>query len=284
MAIYPKSGKPETIYLEVIGNVPSPEEAEKLTKISFDKKPAGKPEVKEAMKQFFTYIVIFPLAVLFGLWVLSSFGGLGALIWGGGALIAAPITLILSIQSLLKLRAPRKKEAFDAMKCVWQTALIGDADAENRFGKSEYALSFLQRIVPSAVPFPEEKVSAYIAQTRKLIGEAADTTAVPIQQENKDWNQGVSHTELTLKEEQEPAPGVKRLHAVLTFQDRLHQNKQDMIISELEIDICQTYICADGYWFPYEIISPISLSQQPHETTQADELTNTTDSVDAQPQ
>lgn len=263
---YPNSGKPETIKLEVVGGIPTREEAARLTAVSFDKKRASAEEVKDAVKWFAIGISAAVFAWFFGGWVIGKFVGPGVLIFGYGMrYLLMPVTMIFGFSSLLKIfRSARKKNALDAMRWVWMTSIIGEDGVGTRFGKPKYALSSLRRIIPSEVPFPEANIAAYIAQVRETIAEAADISTKPTREAQTEWTPSGPMKEFSLKDEQEIAPGVKRLHALLSYQDCLTASGKNnstltMVAAILEIDIQQTYIRAGGYWFPYEIMSPIHM-------------------------
>lgn len=266
---YPNSGKPETIKLNVVGAIPTNDEIASLTSIPFEKKAVSAEEVKDALKWFAVGIAVAIVGWFFGGWVISEFRGPGVLIFGYGTrYVAAPVSILFGVSSLLKVfRSARKKKAFDAMKWVWMTSIIGEDGVGTRFGKPEYAISTLRRIIPSAVSFPEEGIIAYIKQVRDTIAAAADITTVPTRNAQKDWNPTGPIKDLSLKDEVEIAPGVKQLHAILSYKDCLSKSGNNnstltMVAADLEIDITQTYICTGGYWFPYEIMSPIQSSLQ----------------------
>lgn len=268
---YPDSGKPKTKTLVAAGGIPSREEAERLKGIPFDRKGLSKEEAKDSLK-WFAFGVIAAIALwLFGGWVIGKFKGLGVLVFGYGfKYLGGPIMVVFGISSLLKLfRSARKKKPFDAMKWIWITSLVGDDGVgdSSRFGKKEYALATMERIIPSGISFSEAELSGYIDQVRSAISHAADENTLKVKAKQTGWSESYPMKELRLKEEKDLFEGVKQLHAVLTYQDCLSKtvnNKTDRMISAIvEINITQTFICSGGYWFPYEIICPVTEEQTP---------------------
>ena len=284
-ARYSIGKKPEVIKLEVNGSVPSTQEMEQLTKIKFEKRRPDSAEAKRVIKRFLIciplWVVAIILLVLLGKWYNDLFDGVTGAVdgairggaFGGIRVLASAFACFVLILSCIRFNAVyrycrpvRNKSAFDAMKWVWIDSLLnndtGNLFKEDRFGKPEFAVSALERIVPTAISFPEEQLKEYLQQTREVIAEAADVTTAPLKNAHSDWKNAKPIKTLTKEEERDIAPGVKQIRASLSFQDRILRNISDrksqyLVTAELEIVICQTYICADGRWFPYEIMSPI---------------------------
>lgn len=259
----------KTLYLEVKGNRPTQEEAERLCATPFPRTPPSSQEVKNATGWFLFGIGVAVFGWFFGRWVIRNFRGPGVLFFGyGAAYLVPPASLIFGISSLGKLfRSSRKKKPEKAMRWLWITSLIGEDRSGKRFGKPEYALATLRRLIPPDLPFDKQKVSEYIADLRKTLGNAADRASNTYRSSSEfKWAEASSTTDLKLREEEELYPGVKELRATLTFKDRLSRsiNNETYTVTSgvLEIDITQTFISSGGYWFPYEICSPVQLVEK----------------------
>lgn len=262
---FPKSGEPKTVHFDIIGNRPTEEEAGSLTAIPFDKKPVSIEEVKDSLKWFAIGLVGAVFLWFFGRWVIKSFVGPGVLFFGfGGAYVAAPISLIFAIYNLTKLfRSGRKKKPEDSLKWVWETSYFGEDAVGVRFGKLNYALGTLERVVPSAITFDRNKTGEYINELRTVLSQAMDETSLPAHEEPPgDWKEASSLKSTKIESSTEIFPGVLELCATISYRDVLSRsdanNKQyNMISAILELHVTSVFIKAGKYWYPYDLIPAI---------------------------
>ncbi|NLF29052.1 MAG: hypothetical protein GX592_14240 [Clostridiales bacterium] len=263
--VYPRGRAPETVRFRVSGARPSAEEAARLTAIPFERTPPSAEEVKDAFKWFFFGVIGAIALWFFGNWVIRRFVGPGVLFFGyGGAYVAAPILMLFGIVSLGKLlRSARKKKAKAALEWLWMTSLLGENSVGKRFGKPDYAISTLYRLVPKQRPISGRKIADYIDALRKALSDAADETTIPAKEEPpKTWQETGATKSLTVTGEAELFPGVKELSATICFKDCLSRGDGNnktvtMVTAVLEIEVTQSFICSGGYWYPYELTSPI---------------------------
>lgn len=264
-AYYPSTGEPQTIHFHIQGAQPTAEEAASLSAIPFEKTPPSAQEVKEALKWFCVGIGGAIFAWFFGRWVIDKFVGPGVLIFGFGlAYLGMPVSAIFGVGSLGKLfRSARKKDVKSAFRWLWMTSLLGEDAVSTRFGKPEYALSTLRRLIPAGVPFSEHKVMQYNGELRKTLADAADETTIPAKEQAPGgWVEAGPIKECTITEEKELHPNVVEIHASILYKDCLSRSTTDnktytMVTALLKLEIVQSFICAGGYWFPYEVTSPV---------------------------
>jgi len=264
--IYPRGRAPDTVRFRVNGARPSAEEAARLTAIPFERTPPSAEEVKEAFKWFFVGIGVAIALWFFGNWVIRSFVGPGVLFFGyGGAYVAAPLLLVFGVVSLGKLlRSARKKKAGAALEWLWMTSLLGENSVGKRFGNPTYAISTLYRLVPKQRPISGRKIADYIDAVRRMLSDAADETTIPAMEEppKGSWRETGAIKNLTVTNETELYPGVKELSATVSFKDCLGRSDGNnktitMVTAVLEIEVAQSFVCSGGYWYPYELTSPM---------------------------
>lgn len=253
------------VHFRIQGNQPTGEEAARLCAVPFPRTPPSKQDIRFALCIFIFGIIVALACLIVGiLFIRTSEYGSRRLFSGyAAAYFGTPAMILISLLGIPKLlRSSRKKKAEGAMRWLWLTSLMGEDRVGTRFGDIEYALSALRRLMPPSLPFEESKVRDYIEQLRKTLADAADETTQPAKKTPPGgWEEAAPRITLRLLEEKELHPGVKELHASLIFQDRLsrRENKKTIIMVSalLELDIKQSFICSGGYWFPYEICSPI---------------------------
>ena len=264
--IYPDGGRPKAVQFDVRGKEPTQEAAARLVGMPFQRTPPSGPEVSEALKWFGIGVGVAVAGWFFGGWVIRDFVGPGVLIFGYGAkFLLAPAMLIFGGSSLCKLfRSARKRKPEDAMKWVWLTAILGDDAVGERFGKPEYALSTLRRIIPDGMPFHAAETADYIAYARQTIERAADRTTARERERDGGWKPAGAQKELLVTGARELYPGVKELTATLTYQDCVQKstggnnsNTITMTAAIVELTITQAFVCSGKYWFPYEVKLPM---------------------------
>ena len=264
----------QTISFDIVGRQPTQEEAAVLTSTPIKKKPASSAEIKDALKWFAVGIGVSLFAWFFGRWVISRFAGPGVLIFGYGAAYAvAPISIIWAISSFCKIfRSAQKKTPKEAIDWVYRVSYFGDDGVGVRFGKLEYAVSTIARIVPDSMAFDAGVTRDYITRFRKTLTDAMDSVKAK-KQLSKDWSEGRGHIMLTVDETQELYPNVQVLHAKLSYTDvvtRSDSNNKTTTqeVGNLVLNITNTFVKAGQYWFPFDIYPEIIPTE---ESTKANE-------------
>jgi len=269
---YPKRGQPKTVYFDITGRRPDPEEAQRLRTVPFAKKPLSSEEAKNALKWFAIGVVAAVAMWFFGRWVIANFIGPGVLFFGyGGAYLAAPISAIFGISSFFKLfRSGCKKTPQVAFKWVWETSYFGEDGVGVRFGKLNYAVATLDRAVPAGAVFDKEAVSRYIQYLRDTLAQAMDETTLPARKEPpaKDWRESGALKSVQIDGCTELAPGVAEVAATISYKDvitrSLGNNKSyDVIAAILELRVTEVFLQAGKYWYPYDLTPVVTRAEAP---------------------
>lgn len=263
------------IVFRVQGRRPAPQEAEYAKSFTFGNGLPGGAELKEAVKWFFVGIGFGVVGFIIGRWVIKHFVGPGVLFFGYGlAYVAAPISLIFAVYSLLSLLRPaHKKKADAAMKWMWIVSVMGEDAVGERFGKLAYAKSTMKRVMPKETQFNPDMYGGYVTLLRNSMGEVADITASLLKADG--WSEGGPLKTFTVQNETELMPDVKELQSVLTYRDRVtRQANNKTYYAEtgiLELQITQVYIRAGKYWFPYDVTPAFQVigTQEPAEGTES---------------
>lgn len=266
---YPQGGKPETVHFDIIGKQPSTEEAGRLTGMPVEKKPVTGHEAKEALKWFAVGVGAGVALWFFGRWVIGGFRGIGVLFFGyGAAYVGAPISVIFGISNLFKLfRSAQKKKPEAALRWVYEVSYLGEDAVGTRFGKLDYAVATLERIVPSGLGFDKEAARSYIQNFRDLLTQGMEQTTAKARKEPPGgWAEAGAQKHLKIEGTKELAPGVVEMEATLSYQDMLsrsqgNNNTVNMIAAVLELHIRGVFIRSGKYWFPYDVSPEITCRQ-----------------------
>lgn len=267
---YPIAGEPDIVHFDITGKRPSQEEAAKLTSIPIEKRPVSAEEAKEALT-WLTFGVLAGIAAwFFGRWVIGNFKGPGVLFFGYGfAYIGAPALLIFAVVSLFKLfRSAQKKKPEDALKWIYMVSFLGDDTVGARFGKPNYAVATLNRIIPDAIGFNSGAAHSYITNFRNTLIRAMEITTAPVRNEPpKDWKEGFAQTIMRIDGTQELYPGVSEVRATLTYKDILtrsdgNNNTVNVIAAIIELHINNVLIRSGKYWYPYDIFPAVTCRRE----------------------
>lgn len=256
-----------TAHFVVRGARPSQEEAARLSALTIGRKLPGKAEIKHAVIWFLVGAGVAALAWFFGRWALRGLEGPAKAIFGyGPAYVGAPAMAIFALYNLFQLfGSARKKTVKAALDWQWRKGFLGDNIGRKRFGKMDISLSILRRMVPEGLGFDESRTCQYITGLRQTLGEAADRTSLPASKTPPgDWAESYPNITCVLVKETEILPSVREVEAVLTFYDQLQrtdnwQRTHKLPGAVLEITIVESFVCAGGYWFPYDLYPAIEL-------------------------
>lgn len=146
------------------------------------------------------------------------------------------------------LQDPRPTSANKALAWFWLQAITDTGAGDKRFGDDQYAAAVLRRGFPADLHLAETSAHRCIVQTRLAMNRALD------EMKPADWRrQGRSVTELQIINTHHLGSSAQEVHARLIFTD--HYNPTDdssSVASMIDIDIVQSFIKANGYWFPYQ--------------------------------
>jgi hypothetical protein len=267
---YPQGGEPEAVHFDVTGRYPTQEEAVRLTSMTIEKKPASGAEIKNALKWFAVGIAIGVAVWFFGRWVIGNFRGFGVLFFGYGfAYIGAPAAVIFGFSSLFKLfRSAQKKKPEAALRWVYEVSYMGDDTAGTRFGKLDYAVATLERIIPGAMGFNRDMAKAYITGFRETMIRAMEITTAKARTEPPgSWTEGSPQTQMKIEGSRELYPGVLEMSATLVYKDILsrsdtNNNTINMIAAVLELHIVSVLIQSGKYWYPYDVFPAATCLQE----------------------
>jgi hypothetical protein len=206
------------------------QEAQTMTTIPFERKPASSEEMKHSFKHLGIGIAVAIVFWFFGRWVISRFVGIGVLFFGYGfAYVIAPGGILYGIMELAKVfRSGRKKKPEDSFKWVWETSYFGDNHHISRFCKLPYSLATLERAVPSGITFDAAVIGDSIKNLRKTLSQAMDETTQAARKEMPgEWTEASPLIETRIDGSKELHPGVTELSATITYKDVIsHRRKK----------------------------------------------------------
>lgn len=147
-----------------------------LKSTPFEKLKVSKLEVQRAINWILAGLVMAPLLMLFGSWVIGRFIGPGVLIFGYGAFFAGPVAFMLCVSTGLEiiLGEPRGKTPVQAFQKIWRDTLFdsGAANMTNPYADSKKTGYLYRRFLRSIHPLhrnvSEQAVTVYINGLRKI--------------------------------------------------------------------------------------------------------------------
>lgn len=250
-----------TVYFKVTGRQPEDSEVRGLSSMPMAKKRPSKEEVKDSTKWFFIGILVGPILGLIGYLVLSAKNlvGPGKLVIGLGGIFACFVMIIFAFVSLFRMfRSAQKKTAGKSAHWFWVTSVMGeDAGADERFGKTEYALATMARMLPDGMNFSEKEETLWLMDFRRALADAADEVS-KLYRSQSHLVQAQPQISFTVKEEKEVSPDLACVKARLVFNDMFtisgnNSQNNKVLADKLELDISQYYIRNGQVWFPYDL-------------------------------
>lgn len=142
----------------------------------FEKLKISKFEVQRAMKWIIAGILIAPLLMILGSWVLAEFTGPVTLLFGYGSVIAGPVSFLLCVSTGLDIlfNDPRGKTPVKAFQKIWRDALFdaGTASMSDTYTGSKKSGYLYRRYLRSVHPLhrkaTELEVTSYVDSLRKI--------------------------------------------------------------------------------------------------------------------
>ena len=239
-------GSPVMRELFVEGRNPTSDETYKLKNTPFPRKSLSAGEMKSGIMSIIFGIIVPPLFVLFGLWVINNFRGPGVLFFGYGALLVAPIFAILLIfvgGINVLVRDPRKKNIKKVFLWIWKDSYENalDNDLENdKAAHSKYAFGSVIRCAPDAISdrVSEESLKEYLSEMRNafkvILDEASEGINTSCKWKNgsnviNNWNTSwkISEETITILNENETEDGVSKAIGCFTVKKILSQLEGD---------------------------------------------------------
>lgn len=210
-----------TVRFKVTGRQPDDAEVRELSSMPMAKKRPSSEEVKDSVKWFAFGIIAGPIAILIGYLVLTAkrLAGIGKLVLGIGAPLAGVFLIIFAFVSLFKMfRSAQKKTSVKAARWFWVTSVMGeDVSVTERFGKTEYALATMARMLPADMNFSEKEEILWLIDFRRALADAADEAS---KQLRTGTNLTQSSPQISFQaQEKEVSPGLVLVSASLIFND-----------------------------------------------------------------
>ncbi|MDR1983373.1 MAG: hypothetical protein LBQ28_00900 [Prevotellaceae bacterium] len=265
-------GVPVTVEVQMKSRRPERAEIDKLKNAPFARKSASKSEINTAVGYILMGIIVSPLMLLFGLWVINGFKGPGVLVFGYGAVIAAPILFIALVIGgiYMFVRDPRKKTVKDVFNWIWsesyKEALFNVNDKNKGY---EYAYGSVIRCVPSVLSnrISKDILAAYLSKIQNsfktIIDEKFDTSCKwkdgsPVDAWNSRWDEPL----ITAIGENEIESGLKAATMNITVKRVLKQgvsndDAYEIDVAYLSVKINGYYIKNGNYWIPYDLMPEI---------------------------
>lgn len=247
---------------QVRGRRPSPTEATQLSNIPFHR---TWPTAVDIAKTALICVLAFGLAWLFAFHAWNVFTGRTEINVGVDpgdeyylyhwevyvlAIVGTPMGIlggVAAVQTLL--RDPRPTQATTAMKTLWTTVMFNTRSPQPRFGHPSIAITVLRRLLPTHLPIHEAAVAQHIWTMRAWIEQTANAAVGP-----RPFRAYPPSVECTVLHQHQLSPVVTEIRGRLTLKDRIKIGQQDTTVaSVIEIDIAQTFINAQGYWFCYDL-------------------------------
>ena len=249
-----------TVRFKITGRQPDDAEVRDLSSMPMAKKRPSSEEVKDSVKWFAFGIIAGPIAILIGYLVLTAkrLAGIGKLVIGLGAPFAGIVLIIFAFYSLSKMfRSAQKKTAEKSARWFWVTSVMGeDVSATERFGKTEYALATMARMLPEGMNFSEKEETLWLIDFRRALADAADEASKALR---TGTNLTQSSPQITFSAVEKPvSPGLVQVNASLIFNDLFsypgNNNQNNKLLGDkLLLDIAQYYIQNGNVWFPYDL-------------------------------
>lgn len=246
------------IIFRIEGKQPDRAEAERLSALHFGSDTRGSAEVSHALKNFFGLLVAAVALFFFGGWVISRFKGLGVLIFGYGfRYLGAPGAAIAAFAFLFSLfRTAHKKKPAQALEWAWKVSAMGDDASSHRFGDMDYAVSTMSRLIPQGAGFDAGAYEAYLTSLRGAMSRICDEAGKSLRAAG--WEETFASVRCNVLGDTEILPNVHELSATVLFNDRvsISQNNKtrDAVACQIELNIRQSYILCEKYWFPYDFM------------------------------
>ena len=250
-----------TVYFKVTGRQPEESEVRELSAMQMSGKKPSKEEVKDATKWFAVGVLAGPVLALIGYLILSAkkLAGIGKLVFGLGGMFAGVVMVIFGFASLFKMfRSAQKKTPGKSANWFWVTSVMGDdVSSGDKFGKIDYAIATMARMLPADMPFSEKDETLWLIDFRKALADAADEAGKPIRAAGN-LTQSPPQVSLRVDEEKEISPGLAQVSASLTFHDMFsyasgNSQTNKVLAATLQIGISQYYIRNGQVWFPYDL-------------------------------
>jgi len=250
-----------TVHFKVTGRQPEESEVRELSAMQMPDKKPSKEEVKDATKWFAVGVLAGPVLALIGYLILSAkkLAGIGKLVFGLGGMFAGIVMVIFGFASLFKIfRSAQKKTPGKSATWFWVTSVMGDDVSDGKFGKTEYAIATMARMLPVNMPFSEKDEILWLIDFRKALADAADEAGKQIRSAAS-LTQSPPQVSFRVDEEKEISPGLAQVSANLTFHDMFsystgnNSQTNKIVAATLQIAISQYYIRNGQVWFPYDL-------------------------------
>ena len=265
-------GVPVTMKLLLEGRSPTSEEIGILKNVPFERKSISVGERNKGIWLNILGVVVPPLGILFGLWVIKTFVGPGVIVFGYGMFIASPIFAIVFISWGINIlvRDPRKKNVRDAFVWIWKESykdgLESDSNCIDTYGS-------VIRSVPNAISdnISTETMKEYLLKIRSVFetffdeaSEGIDTSCLCKDESvvnNWSSNWEILEDSIRLLSEKETENGVCRAVGRFIAKKILSQIEGDDIyelhVAAVSVKVGGYYIKNGDYWFSYDLMPEI---------------------------
>ena len=268
-------GVPVAVELRMESRRLENEVIDRLKSVPFQRKSLSAGERKKGFLNIFLGVVIPPLILLFGLWVINNFKGPGVIFFGYGSLFAAPIFAVLLIVVWginVLVREPRKKNAKAVFKWIWQES-YRDALTDGSEKSFEYAYGSVIRCVPNHISDTIDKNSLkeYLSNIRNTFERILDEKSKGLDTSCK-WKNGAAVGSWTTKldfqdlsicldEENELKSGIKEATGSFTITRILsHVSGDDtyeLHLASIFAKIHNYYVKNGNFWFTCDLMPKI---------------------------
>jgi hypothetical protein len=252
------------VHYEIISKKPTQDEVSKLTQITLTEKKASSAEKKENFRIIRIFIIITLILGVAGSIMLLSESPVGAycLLGAFGGIIGILVFALHGKRSVLQ------TDWSEAFKYAFNSYYLGATDNGSfgfswgsRFGKIDFAVSALGRILPDEMNYSEKDSSLYLTNFRNFLVEGMELTASKIRKEDN-WEEHYPEIKIDIINSENIYDGILEVKATIIYNDVLARDHKDGKVrltagAILALNTDYILVQSGKYWFPYDIYPEI---------------------------